>query len=398
MYAQVEKSKENKSRTVVNSVSQKKNDTKQSVRFVDNRSGAVAQRKLQELAINNPRTMQLKAMQNTANNNTQAILNDSLPIQRAIDSTEKPALGLLIERYTANPGTYGSINDSATFNVFIMEADMDAAAGVTTASLMNEEGQVVLDITNGVALRGLTADQIKNTAQVEIGVTISSRRSNYATGAIQAQDQSGQIVTVLHEFERHVYPFFKLWNEMIGAQIAELLVEGEELSPEIVTLLSNTSATDGEYNAETQHQNPDLSTNTIVSIINAILVGEGNRTKLLFQACMDTIGRGVSLDTVSSKVSLAIRQNHIWIEFLRLALFVQGAERRLLKTAFSEENIGERVLVVEGAYMGMFGTISEDSFLVVGDEGRDPRPVELVILVDGDYVVMPPSYFMVEIA
>ncbi len=45
MYEQVEKPKENKSRAVANSVSQKKSSDKQSFGFVDNRSEAVAQRK-----------------------------------------------------------------------------------------------------------------------------------------------------------------------------------------------------------------------------------------------------------------------------------------------------------------------------------------------------------------
>ncbi len=45
MYAQVEKTKENKSRSVANSVAQKKDKTKQGFGFVDNRPEAVAQRK-----------------------------------------------------------------------------------------------------------------------------------------------------------------------------------------------------------------------------------------------------------------------------------------------------------------------------------------------------------------
>jgi hypothetical protein len=44
MYAQVEKPKENKNRAVVNSVTQKKSDVKQSFEFVDNQSSSVAQK------------------------------------------------------------------------------------------------------------------------------------------------------------------------------------------------------------------------------------------------------------------------------------------------------------------------------------------------------------------
>lgn len=47
MYAQIDKPKENKSRAVANSVTQKKRNVKQSFGFVDNRPEAVSQRKLQ---------------------------------------------------------------------------------------------------------------------------------------------------------------------------------------------------------------------------------------------------------------------------------------------------------------------------------------------------------------
>ncbi len=50
MYAQIEKSKENKSRAVANSVAQKKSNLKQGFGFVDNRSEVIAQRKFQNVA------------------------------------------------------------------------------------------------------------------------------------------------------------------------------------------------------------------------------------------------------------------------------------------------------------------------------------------------------------
>ncbi|MEM5548761.1 hypothetical protein [Pseudoalteromonas fuliginea] len=49
MYAQVEKTKENKSRAVANSVGQKKSNTKQGFGFVDNRPEAVVKRSLQSI-------------------------------------------------------------------------------------------------------------------------------------------------------------------------------------------------------------------------------------------------------------------------------------------------------------------------------------------------------------
>jgi len=49
MYEQVEKTKENKSRSVSRSVAQKKSNVKQGVGFVDNRRETVAQRRLQDI-------------------------------------------------------------------------------------------------------------------------------------------------------------------------------------------------------------------------------------------------------------------------------------------------------------------------------------------------------------
>ncbi|MCG8548862.1 MAG: hypothetical protein MI799_00510 [Desulfobacterales bacterium] len=72
MYRQDEKSKKNtpianlrKSRAVVNSVSQKRNGDKSAFQFVDNRPEVVAQRKLQDMAIDSPQVKyaaQLKAI------------------------------------------------------------------------------------------------------------------------------------------------------------------------------------------------------------------------------------------------------------------------------------------------------------------------------------------------
>jgi hypothetical protein len=65
MYAQVEKPKENKSTAVANPVAKKRNSGKQGFEFVDNRSKAIVQKKLQKMANNNPQEIQLKS--NTSN-------------------------------------------------------------------------------------------------------------------------------------------------------------------------------------------------------------------------------------------------------------------------------------------------------------------------------------------
>lgn len=58
MYAQKERTKENESRAVANSVRQKRSNGKQGYGFVDNRNEAIAQRKLQEVVNNSSQTKQ----------------------------------------------------------------------------------------------------------------------------------------------------------------------------------------------------------------------------------------------------------------------------------------------------------------------------------------------------
>jgi hypothetical protein len=70
MYARVEKSIENRSRAVTNSVAQKKSNVRQGFGFVDNRPETIAQKKLQEKADSSPHVKQLRAFQEMANNHS----------------------------------------------------------------------------------------------------------------------------------------------------------------------------------------------------------------------------------------------------------------------------------------------------------------------------------------
>ena len=75
MYERVEKPKENKSRTVANSVAQKKSDRKQGFGFVDNRSECVAQRKVIKLSNINPNENQIAQLVKFKNTDTNKSYN-----------------------------------------------------------------------------------------------------------------------------------------------------------------------------------------------------------------------------------------------------------------------------------------------------------------------------------
>ncbi|CAM3789094.1 hypothetical protein VA7868_00449 [Vibrio aerogenes CECT 7868] len=98
MYAQVEKSKENKVRAVANSVTLKKSNVKQDFGFVD-RLEAVAQRKLQEMANHSPHVSQLRSFQNISNNKSpvQLMLRRGFGIGRAF-VRRRPALPPMVHQ------------------------------------------------------------------------------------------------------------------------------------------------------------------------------------------------------------------------------------------------------------------------------------------------------------
>jgi hypothetical protein len=75
MNIHADKTRENRSQSVANNLSQKNSDSESTFQFVDNRPEAIAQRKLQDMANNSPQGSQLKAyqdMDNTGQKNKQA--------------------------------------------------------------------------------------------------------------------------------------------------------------------------------------------------------------------------------------------------------------------------------------------------------------------------------------
>ena len=104
MYEQVLNPKENKSKVIANSVTEKKNDMNQGFGFVDNRQESIAQRKCQENINNNPlanRVSQLKGISKPIKNQRTEV------IQRSTEEALKyGALGVTIG---AKAGIVGAV-------------------------------------------------------------------------------------------------------------------------------------------------------------------------------------------------------------------------------------------------------------------------------------------------
>jgi hypothetical protein len=88
MNTHANKTQENKSRSVANSVALKKSNSESTFQLVDKRPEAIAQRKLQETANNSPQFSKLRAFQEMANNSSQAKHAAQLhPLQRLEPNT-----------------------------------------------------------------------------------------------------------------------------------------------------------------------------------------------------------------------------------------------------------------------------------------------------------------------
>jgi hypothetical protein len=89
--------KENKSRSVSNSVTQKKNDVNKGFGFVDNRPKAVAQRKLQEMASNSLQSQKVPQLYRMTNFNSLT----SVPIQRVLVGSLKHINESYLKKFTS---------------------------------------------------------------------------------------------------------------------------------------------------------------------------------------------------------------------------------------------------------------------------------------------------------
>lgn len=87
MNTHADKTQENKSRSVVNTVSQKKNGEESTFQFVDNQPEAIAQRKLQEMAKNSPQAKQAVQLKSMADNYS---AQQQEPIQKKENNTSLP--------------------------------------------------------------------------------------------------------------------------------------------------------------------------------------------------------------------------------------------------------------------------------------------------------------------
>ncbi|HEY1063338.1 MAG TPA: hypothetical protein VGE44_16695 [Daejeonella sp.] len=89
MNTHADKTRENKSQSVSNGLTQKEGGSESSFQFADNRPEAIEQRKMQELANASSQVSQLRAFQEMANNSPQLKQANQQPIQRVKNNTDQ---------------------------------------------------------------------------------------------------------------------------------------------------------------------------------------------------------------------------------------------------------------------------------------------------------------------
>ena len=87
MNTHADKTQENKSNAVANTVSQKKSDSKPTFQFADNRAETIAQKKLQEIANNSPQAKQAAQLKSITDNH---LAQQQHPIQKKENNTGLP--------------------------------------------------------------------------------------------------------------------------------------------------------------------------------------------------------------------------------------------------------------------------------------------------------------------
>jgi hypothetical protein len=162
MNTHADKKQKKKSQSVSNAVSQKREVGSSTFQFKDNRPIAIAQRKLQEMVNNSPRSMQMKAFQDMANSHSPIQLMNRAFTSRIVPRFKpKP---MMLTKPKPMP-TYPSMRDQLDQNQFRPPAFkvMMAAHDSYSASIQTPEVEQTIEQLTSPLLRGDDAPEAEVT-------------------------------------------------------------------------------------------------------------------------------------------------------------------------------------------------------------------------------------------
>lgn len=274
-------------------------------------------------------------------------------IQRVIDGDKDSAA--IIEKHTARKDVFAKIEKDGHFTLTLCkpEESLDENASAVTDAIIHrtDKNVPVHSVDNALTM---TKDDMSKMKSFEVLLTVAKKVERYATGGgTTDQNEPGYLLAVMHEMERHVYPFYELYEKIKDAQDFNELLQDPSKIDELHT---ETSTVDNKYTPLAQHVSPDLSTNTAVAVMSALKEANnaGNTRKALFGLYMDTINRGMGVKSIEDKLPAEWKTEAIWTQFKALAVKLTDARRG---EDVAIPRVGDRVIIMDGAFRGCEGVI-----------------------------------------
>jgi hypothetical protein len=220
--------------------------------------------------------------------------------------------------------------------------------------------------------------------RMEVSVNLFNQETSFGSGQSIAKDPAARGISVVHEFERHVYPFFKLFQDVQYGQFeSDTLGDASKLGATAAAL----GATGGEFHATAQHMSPELSANTMKGVFSLIGASPDQADNLLMRLYLDTVERGIDVQALIGAYTHSGGNSPLLARFTQL---VQKLVGRQLGAAHVPRQ-GERVIVLDGNFRGKEGVVVSTH---VEEDYRETATDIAVHLANGYGVQLPKSWCM----
>jgi len=307
-------------------------------------------------------------------------------VQRVF-TTEPPDWKEKILAVSSQAAKLREIDAERNVNLDVFENDtlLGGASGMTMAEFSIKDGAPV-DVRNSEELQGLSKDLLLKINGINIAVIIARNEGRHSNpNEIIPRDESGTIMSVNHEIERHALPFYDLYlKATMAAFNSDVLGDSAALND----LHARITDPSGEFTALAQHEDPTLSGNTAAAVIHHLqLYGNDDlNRRTLLRLALDTTKRGAGAAETIENVPETVKMLPLWNTFATLVVDVENA---FLGSNVDHPQSGQRVLILDGAYMGMYGLISDVNLISDLEDNDNDFYVEIA---EGKIVAYPKSW------
>jgi hypothetical protein len=300
------------------------------------------------------------------------------PVQRKVvasSQADQHAVSL-IENHSARRDVLAKIRNEPNFDLIFMAGEeapeaLAGVSGVTFATLF-AGGERLVRINNSQVASSLSVATLKRVTRMEVEVFGFTTEKLFTSQDIVHASPTSQALAIIHEVERHALPFFDLFERIqMGRFESEVMNDDGNLQATRNALQSGAIG-----NAEAQHQDPTLAANTAQTALSlADQVGGAAAHELVFRLYVDTIARGVAMTDLTVAYQKAGGQRTpAWLMFEGLVTKLTGA---VLGEQVTGPLIGRRIMVIDGVFRGIEGTVSPDEIPPDLKHDRDEVAVRL---------------------